>query len=213
MFFSNSMMLKKIILLAVLFFHLTNLNAQGWNNVRLGLDIGVLDLLESENFGLFLNVEPKLKSSRNMTLGLRIAITANSLTYENYDNTQFSINEASGNGSISFVPTLDYCWYENKFRPNLGFGIGTYLLVTYLDVYPITPGNSYEEVIEINVKNRFGLLLKGGFTLGRSRLGLEYNFVPKAELEIPTGQKVGKVDLSYFGLSIGLILGDKRGPE
>ena len=201
-------MSKRIILLPVLFFCLCHLNAQKWKDMKLGMEIGVLDLSESGSFGLFLNVEPKLKSSKNTTIGLRAGITANSLTYEIYDSTQFFVNEESGNGIISFVPTFDFHWNKNKFRPNLGFGIGSYLLVTYLDIHEGSSIPPPRDVLEVDVNYKIGFLLRGGFELGRSRLGLEYNFVPKADIEIPNGSKIGTVDLSYLGLSIGFIIID-----
>ena len=200
-------MLKKLALLPALFLFAFNLAAQQWDEMKLAVEIGVLDLAEEGSFGLFLNVEPKLRSSKNTSIGLRIGITANSLTYENFDSTQFTINEESGNGVVSFVPTFDYHWPNNKFRPSLGIGLGSYLLVSFLDITPVSLNPSAEDVIEVNVNYRIGLLLRGGFKLGRSRIGLEYNFVPKSDIELPSGQKVGIVDRSYLGLSVGFTIG------
>lgn len=201
-------MLKRILLLHTLFFCLFNLSGQEWSNMKLEMEIGVLDLSESEIFGLFLHIEPKLKSSENTVIGLRIGATINSLSYENYDSTQFIINEESGNGIFSIVPTFDYYWNENKLRPNLGVGVGAYSLVSFLDVSPAAITNPSREVFEVYVSYRIGFLLRGGLALGKSRLGLEYNFAPKAELEIPNGTKIGIVDLSYLGLSIGFTIVD-----
>ncbi len=61
--------------------------------------------------------------------------------------------------------------------------------------------------MEGSVNNQVGFLLRGGFELGKTRLGLEYNFIPKADIEIPNGQIIGTVDNSYFGLSIGFTIG------
>ena len=196
-------MLKNLLLFQTLFCCWFNLAAQEKNNINLGIEIGLLDLSESESFGLFLNVEPKLKSSRSTTIGLRLGATFNSQTIENNDSTQFSFDHESDNGVISILPTFDYYWNGNKFRPSLGLGIGSHILAGSIDVSRFSTASHTEEVFEVNVRYQIGFLLRGGFELGRSRIGLEYNFVPKADIELPDGQKTGTVDSNYLGLSIG----------
>lgn len=48
-------------------------------------------------------------------------------------------------------------------------------------------------------KNQLGALLRAGFDINKIRLGLEYNFKPKADIKIPNGQTPGSVNNSYFG--------------
>jgi hypothetical protein len=45
-------------------------------------------------------------------------------------------------------------------------------------------------------------LIRGGIELGKFRLALEYNLIPKSDLEI--GESI---DNSYFGASIGFFVG------
>ena len=200
-------MLKKKLLIIALVLCLFNLNAQEENNITLRIEPGLLVVSDSENLGFFLNVEPNIKISYNTVFGLRFGATVNSLSLENYSSTQFMINEESNNGVISFVPTFDYYLNENYTRPYLGLGIGYYLLVGYLDVSPVGSVN----VLEGSVNDQAGFLLRGGFELGKTKLGLEYNFIPKADIKIPNGQIIGKVDSSYFGLSIGFTIGGGKG--
>ncbi|MDG1729246.1 MAG: hypothetical protein P8I04_05155 [Algibacter sp.] len=56
------------------------------------------------------------------------------------------------------------------------------------------------------MNNKIGLLLRGGFESGKTRIGLEYNFIPNADIEILSGEKTGTVSSVYFGLSIGFII-------
>lgn len=196
------LILKKNLLPITFLFSLFNLNAQEKDNLKLGIEVGVLPSSSSENLGFFLNVEPKLKVSENTFIGLRIGMVINAHSIENYDLSQFSIDDISDNGGISLVPTFDYYLNENNFRPYLGVGVGPYLLTNYLDVFAYGSQRGFE----VYVKNQLGFLLRGGWESERLRLGLEYNFISKADIEVPNDQIIGTVDNSYFGLSIGFTI-------
>lgn len=203
---STKLILKKKLLGIILLCGLFNLNAQERNNLKLGIEAGGFPSSSSENLGLFLNVEPKLKISENTFFGLRIGIVLNAHSIDNFDLSQFGIDGRSDNGGISLVPTLDFYLNENNFRPYLGFGLGPYLVTNYLDVFAYSSQNGFE----VYVKNQLGLLLRGGWESDKVRLGLEYNFISKANIQIPNDQIIGTVDNSYFGLSIGFTIGERK---
>lgn len=177
------------------------------SGARLNLELGFLDLAEAESFGFLLNVEPQIKASKNVDIGFRIGVTANSLTFENYDSTQFDINEESSNGVISIVPNFQYTWNEVKFRPSVSVGIGSYLLAGFLDVYQLDQPSPYQNPLEIDVNYQIGLMLRTKIELGKSIVALEYNLVPKGDIQTSDNQMVGKVDLGYLGLTFGYTLG------
>ncbi len=54
------------------------------------------------------------------------------------------------------------------------------------------------------------MLLRAGLESDKLILGVEYNFVPKANVELPDGEVAGTVDKSYFGLSVGLAIGARK---
>ena len=58
-----------------------------------------------------------------------------------------------------------------------------------------------------NVKNQLGFLIRGGLEIKNLRYGLEYNFMPQADIKIPNIQTIGTIDNSYLGLSIGYTFG------
>ncbi len=200
-------MFKKTIYLISLFFCLFNIQAQKGSNIKLTLEGGFLAFSKSENLGFFLNVEPKLKVSENTFIGLRIGATINSQVYENKDSTLFKIGHEYDNGFASVVPTFEYHWDKDNFRPYLGIGIGPYLLANYVDVSRAVIINPSEDEFEIKIKYRLGILLRGGVERGKSRLGMEYNLIPKTDIKIPDGQKVGIVKSSYFGFAYGYTIG------
>jgi len=199
-------MLKKMLLLLTLFFCLSNLNAQEKYNLKLGVDVGHLLLLDNiEHFEFFFNVEPQLKILENTFIGLRFGLTLNSHVFEN-NNFQFYIDDKLDHAILSFVPTIDYYFKVNNFRPYIGLGLGIHLLPGYIDVYQVAITNPFDPVLEGRVDKRLGFLVRGGVELRKFRFGLEYNFIPTADIKIPNGEIIGTVDNSYLGLSVGFII-------
>ncbi|TRX54837.1 hypothetical protein FNH22_18965 [Fulvivirga sp. M361] len=212
-------MLRKILLLVTLLFRLFNLNAQEQGNIKLKIEAG----FDLEKPGLFLNVEPKVRATKNSVIGLRVGVvgysgtksvsTIDTQTTGNNADFEYIINEKSGNGIISFVPTFDHYLNENIFlnkhffRPYLGLGVGYYLLGTYIEVTQLDKANASEDEIKGSVSNQVGLLVRGGIEFDKLIIGLEYNFTPKADIELPDGQTIGTIDLSFFGLSFGFTIG------
>lgn len=211
-------------LLKIVLFGLLPLSAQVDSHLKLKIETGILWTAQSANpdfpgfNGFFLRVEPKLKTSINTFIGLRIGASINEQKNENFDLAQsyrYNNPENDGfinftnpdNGTFSIVPTFDYYFMEKKNRPHLGIGVGYYFLTNYTDVSPIGITDPSEEIFRASVHNQIGFLLRGGLEVKKLTIGLEVNYIPKAELEIPNGDIIGTVNNSYIGLSIGYIIG------
>lgn len=208
--FIKSAILKKIFLLAFLSFCLFNLNAQEKSNIKLGIEAGFLPLSkDAENLSLFLNVEPKVKILENAFMGLRFGLTLNSHIFD-FSNSAFFIDERFDNAIFSFAPTFDYYWHKDDFHPYFGLGLGYYVLPDPIEVFQDGFLPDLENVIEGDVNNRVGVLLRGGVEWNKFRFGLEYNFIPKGDIEILNGQTIGTVENSYLGLSVGFIFGFRK---
>lgn len=194
---------KEKLLQIITLFYLLNLNAQ----VTLRIEPGVLLETDSNNLGLLLNIEPKVKASENTVIGLRFGIAINPQKIRLDDSLPYFIDEMDDNAVISFVPTYDY-YFNNKYhRPYVGFGLGYYL---FNDIDVSNRNSGSLNVLEGNVKNQLGFLLRGGLEIGNTRYGLEYNFMPKADIKIPDGQTIGTINNSYLGLSIGFKIGGRK---
>lgn len=205
-------MLKRAIILQTLFFCFFHLNAQQKSDTKLNVEAGVLAFSKYENLGLFFNIEPKLRVSNNAFIGLRMGVTINSQSYENNDNPQFIIDEKYDNGFFSALATYSYYWNEKRFlrkyilRPYIGFGAGPSLLAYSVDVFQTGTMPPADDMFQVPVDYRIGFLLKAGVELGKLTLGLEYNLIPKADIEVPSGQKIGIVNGSYLGFSLGFTI-------
>ncbi|MBQ0734367.1 hypothetical protein [Aquimarina celericrescens] len=204
-FHNKNTTLKESLFLIIVALCLSNLNAQ----VQLRLEPGVLLETGSENLGVMLNIEPKVKASENTVIGLRFGIAINSQKFEIDDSTPFFIDDLDDNGMFSFVSTFDYYLNENYYRPYIGLGLGYY----FFNNIDVSRRDGATDVLEGSVNNQLGLLLRGGLDLGNTRFGLEYNFITKADIEIPNGQIIGTVDNSYLGISIGFIIVGRKKQE
>ncbi|PIA78866.1 hypothetical protein BFR04_04865 [Gaetbulibacter sp. 4G1] len=199
-FYNKNTILKKKLLPLTALFCLLNLNAQ----VTFRIESGVLLKTDSDNLGLLLNIEPKVKASENTVIGLRFGIAINPQKIRIDNSTSFFIDELDDNSIISFVSTYDYYLNAKNHRPYVGLGLGYYLF-NDIDISDRNSGST--DILEGSVKNKLGFLLRGGLEIRNTRYGLEYNFIPKADIKIPNGQTVGTIDNSYFGLSIGFTIG------
>lgn len=187
--------LKKIAVFAIVLFGVFDLNAQ----VKFRLEPGVLLKTESENLGLLFNVEPNIEISTNKVIGLRFGLALNPQRFEN--SAQFFFDDRNDNAILSFMPTFDYYLNEKYTRPYVGIGLGYYLFST-VDI-----ANPSDNITEGSANNQLGLLLRGGIEWGQTKFGLEYNFIPKGDIRIPSGLTIGTVDNSYLGISIGFTIG------
>jgi len=199
-------MLRRTIILLILSIILIPLKAQIRDNLKLELEVGFPIRTDSDNFGLLLNVEPKLKVAEHVFVGMRIAMAMNTQSFDNKDSSQFIIDKQSDHGFISIIPTCSYYWQLAKFNPYVGIGIGPYSLANNIDVFRINTKDPLENTFEIELRNQIGFLLRAGAESGKISFGLEYNIVPKINVESPEGQKVGMVNSSYLGITLGWLI-------
>jgi len=138
----------------------------------------------------------------------------NSDQHEVFNVFEFFIDDEFDNGIISFVPVFDYYLSERNLRPYLGVGVAFHISPDPVEIFRIGAPDPSEDFLELGIDNRIGLLFRGGVESGKFRFGLEYNLIPKADLELPDRPPIGRISNSYLGLSIGfLILGRNKQRE
>ena len=208
-------MLKRWLLLQVLLFFFLILKAQQANSIKLKVEGGVLwDAVDGKVYlsGPFLNLEPKLNISRNILLGLMLEGAINTQIILTADPNQFYINNDVGfNGVVSIGPTLDYYFTTSDSSPYVGIGfIHSFLTTTKKGLIIDT---TFDEQ-KLSVDDRVGVLLRMGTNLhkvkigqsdlSRFMLGLKFNYIPKANIEL-SGQRIGTIATSNLALSIGRV--------
>lgn len=191
--------MKKIILSAIAVFALTNSYSQQEGKFRVGLDLGYT-VPSNGGGGVLFSIEPKYNIKDNMNVGLRIGAAA--MVRDIKDNGDTTSAKVSANGS--YVGTYDY-YFNNSggtFVPYIGGGVGYYSIanVEFDDVDSSSDAT-------LDASGKMGGLIRGGFEWGKFRMGLEYNFVPKSELQDISGAKIANVSNTYLGIHLGFYLG------
>jgi len=211
-FHHKSAILKTILLLGLSWFCLVNLIAQKESNIKLKIEAGFLwDWVDGSIYlsGPFLSVEPKLKTSANTVIGLRLGAAQNTQRIINADPFQYSIDNVfdngNSNGIFSFIPTIDFTFDDRKFRPYLGAGVGYNFLTTSKNVFV----RGTIDAVETSVNNKVGGLLRGGLYIRQFTVGLEFNYIPKTEIELSNGQVIGTMNNSNIALAVGYTIGNR----
>jgi len=182
--------MKNILLITIMVLGITSLSAQEKGKVRVGLDLGYT--FATGGGGALVSLEPKYNLTDNSNVGLRIGLAAYVRNIESDINLDASVNS-------SVLATYDY--YFNKGNsstsPFLGAGLGIYSLASLKSDSLIND--------EIGNGTEFGGMIRGGVELGKLRLALEYNIVPKTDFQL--GRSIKN---SYLGASIGFYLGGRK---
>lgn len=199
-------MLPKILPLSIILCYVIDCQSQKNHpdQFRIGLEVGFPIATPSDNLGLLFNLEPQLKVSNNLFMGLRFAAAINTQGFKNHNTSQFII-DGYDHGFLSILPTINRYWQKEDVRPYLGCGIGVSSIINVVDVYTTNPINPSQSVFEVGVGYQLGLLLRMGIEMKKLRIGLEYNFVPPNTLKTADGAKIGTVNSSYFGITLGRV--------
>lgn len=191
--------MKKFFLSALAVFAFGLANAQEEGKFRVGLDLGYT-VPSNGGGGVLFSLEPKYNIKDNMNVGLRIGAAA--MVRDIQDNGETTSAKVSANGS--YVGTYDYYFNGSgsSFVPYLGGGVGYYSIanVEFDDV------DSSSDV-SLDASGKMGGLIRGGFEWGKFRMGLEYNFVPKSNLQNMSGDKIASVSNTYLGIHLGFYVG------
>ena len=172
--------MKKLLALAFVILGIISINGQEKGKFRVGLDLGYV--FENDGGALF-SIEPKYNITDNSNIGIRLGTAA-------------SIGISDADSNISILGTYDYYFnsQDSSTTPFLGVGLGYFALG---EIGGGGPGG-----FAFNLGEQFGALVRGGVELGKLRIALEYNILPKSDLEFG-----GSIKNSYLGASIGFYVG------
>ncbi len=87
-------------------------------------------------------------------------------------------------------------------RLYVGAGLGVFIAAGYAG----RSGEDYSFSI-LEFSTNFGAMLRGGFEVGKFRMGVEYNFIPQVPLIDAEGIQVGDMSNSYLGFTVGFFVG------
>ena len=172
--------MKKLLIITIAITGILSVNAQEEGKFRVGLDLGYVF---ENNGGVLFSIEPKYNITDHSNVGLRFG-------------TATSASDSNADANISAVGTYDYYFnsQNSSTSPFLGIGLGYFFLGDF--------GGDGPGETAVNLGEQFGALVRGGVELGKFRIALEYNILPKSDLEF--GESIKN---SYLGASIGFYLG------
>jgi hypothetical protein len=159
--------------------------------------------------GVIIHSEPAYRITDQILVGLRMEFAGMARGYS--DGTT-----AKGNVSFagSYALTGQYYLSDNKFRPFVGLGIGTFTLASVSGV--ATADNQYYYAGVATKK--LGFFPRVGFDAGHFNLSLEYNLIGKTKLEgyssttHTISSSAPKIDQKngYIGVKFGVFIGGGR---
>lgn len=199
--------MKKLFVIALLLTLCQYTMAQHAGRFRMGMDLGAA-IPKGGGIGALVNLEPKVNLKDNMNVGIRFGIAglAKDVTY--YDFTEDYEGEISANISIS--GTFDYYFNQGgtQLAPYIGAGFGYYTLSSV----QINNGDFDvpDNFGDLEADFKWAPMVRAGVELGKFRMGAEYNFVPKSNLQNASGEVIGEAINQYFGFTLGFYVGGGR---
>lgn len=198
--------MKKITLflgLAVaMMFSANTANAQEEGKFRVGMNFGVA--IPSGGAGFMFDVEPKYNLNDNMNVGLRFGAAIIVKAVEVDGGGEFESAKASVNSS--YLGTFDYYFpLGGSFTPFVGGGIGLFNIASV----GFADGDE-GSVSGVDASTKFGGMLRGGFEVGKFRMALEYDLIPKTTLQDVEGKEIGTISNGYLGITVGFFVGGGR---
>lgn len=189
--------------LALVFTANTTVQAQEQGTVRVGIDFGLA--FPGGGLGFMFDVEPKYNLTDNMNVGIRfgvaiIAKVVEGSAADGYDSADLSANS-------SYLGTFDYYFpLGGSFTPFVGAGLGVYRIASM----GVREGEDFAGTDVLDASTKFGGMIRGGFEVGKFRMTLEYDLIPKSKLQNNLGEEIGTIKNGYFGVSIGFFIGGGR---
>ena len=192
--------MKKITLLATALLISAFSYAQQQGSVRVSLDLGYA-IPSAGGGGLAIYLEPMYNIKDNMSVGVRIGSAG---LIKEVESTDGEILEGEVGANGSYMATFDYHFNKSgsSFVPFVGGGLG-YVSVANIGFDSDTVGTNDD----LEADGKLGGMIRAGFEWGKFRLGLDYNLIPKSDLEDIDGNEIGTSKNSYLGISLGFFVG------
>jgi len=152
--------------------------------------------------GIVFAVEPKYALMDQLSVGLRFEGAVVARGFESAtSSTSGSSVSLSVSAIRSFVLTGDYYFSTNKSRFFGGLGAGLFQYASAGAAFTTSGNTAVGSSGDVSEYNKFGVVPRIGAELGHFRLGLEYNLVPKHEVDKITFTN------SYLSFKIGAFIG------
>lgn len=165
--------------------------AQEYQAFRVGVGLGYAMASGSgSKGGVLFNLEPGYRVTDQILLNLRIEGAVVGRGFANESSAEMDVAAIA-----SYTLNGQYYFNNNKFRPFVGAGIGSYSLAS--TSVSVNLGGGDTETAVVAAASKFGFYPRVGFDSGHFTLALDYNIIPETN----------GIKNSYFGIRVGGFFG------
>ena len=195
--------MKKLLTIIIVLLAVKTAYSQQTDRFRFQMDLGAA-APKGGGIGALVNFEPQILVRRNIALGLRMGVAGLAKDVIYYEIPKDYTGELSANATISGTANYYFNYGKGKAAPYIGGGFGYYALSS-VDIQ--TTDIDADDLGVLKANFAWAPMLRAGVELGKFRIGAEYNFVPKSDLQNIAGEVVGRSVNEYFGFTIGYFVG------
>lgn len=195
--------MKKLLTILILLLFVHTAYSQEAEKFRFQMDLG-LAAPKDGGIGALANFEPQILVRKNLALGLRMGVAGLAKDVVYYEIPNDYLGELSANASVSGTANYYFNYGKGKVAPYIGAGFGYYAL-SNIDIDQTNI--DADEVRDLKANFAWAPMVRAGVELGKFRIGAEYNFVPKSDLQNIGGEVIGQAINEYFGFTLGYFVG------
>jgi hypothetical protein len=195
--------MKKLFTIIILLLTVHASYSQEAERFRFQMDLGAA-APKGGGFGAVVNLEPQILVRRNLALGLRFGAAGLAKDVVYYQIPDDYTGELGANASVSGTANYYFNYGKGKVAPYIGAGFGYY---TLSNINIESTDIDERDLGDLRANFAWAPMLRAGVELGKFRIGAEYNFVPKSDLQNIGGEVIGQATNEYFGFTIGYFVG------
>lgn len=195
--------MKKLLTIIISLLAVLTAFSQEADRFRFQMDLGAA-APKGGGIGALVNLEPQILVRRNFALGLRMGVAGLAKDIVYYEIPDDYTGELGANASITGTANYYFNYGKGKAAPYIGGGFGYY---TMSNVNIGSTDIDSDDLGDLRANIAWAPMLRAGVELGKFRIGVEYNFVPKSDLQTINGEVIGQATNEYFGFTIGYFVG------
>jgi outer membrane protein W len=198
--------MKKLLGVLVALLVINTAYSQQAGKFRYQMDLGTA-VPKDGGIGAIVNLEPQVLVRNNLALGMRVGVAGLAKDIVYYDIPDDYDGEIGANISVLGTANYYFNFGSGRVAPYIGAGFGYYSL-SNLD---IEESNYHDDDFEnLTADFAWAPMIRAGVELNKFRIGVEYNFVPKSDLQNVRGDVIGQATNEYFAFTLGFFVGGGR---
>jgi hypothetical protein len=198
--------MKKLLGVLVALFLINTAYSQQAGKFRYQMDLGIAAPKDG-GIGAIVNLEPQVLVLNNLALGMRLGVAGLAKDIVYYDIPDDYDGEIGANVSLLGTANYFFNFGKGNVAPYVGAGFGYYSL-SNLEIEDSYYHDDDFENLEADFA--WAPMLRAGVELNKFRIGVEYNFVPKSNLQNVRGDVIGQATNEYFAFTLGFFVGGGR---